>query len=249
MGHSLPSDSPTFHHSVGMVYLFVYLHCRELMTPQESSFCFIFRQLKNNSSLEWTKNCLSLANILGRGWPSRWLSLSHVPLSFSQSPRGLQEPPISASWFLIILYFLDCFRSWEGFYILTSVQTLSHVQLFAIPWTAARQASLSITNSQSLLRLMSIESVMPSISSTVVPFSSCPQSFPASGSFPMSWFFTSGGHSIGISASLSVLTMSIQDWFPLGWTGWISLQSKGLSSIFSNTTGPKHQFFGIQLFL
>ena len=162
MGHSLPSDSSTFHHSVGMVYLFVYLHCRELMTPQESSFCFIFRQLKNNSSLEWTKNCLSLANILGWGWPSRWLSLSHVPLSFSQSPRGLQEPPISASWFLIILYFLDCFRSWEGFYILTSVQTLSHVQLFAIPWTAARQASLSITNSQSLLKLLSIVSVMPS---------------------------------------------------------------------------------------
>ena len=68
----------------------------------------------------------------------------------------------------------------------------------------------------------------PTISCSVVPFSSRPQSFPASGSFPMSWFFTSGGHSIGISASLSVLTMSIQDWFPLGWTGWISLQSKGL---------------------
>ena len=163
MGHSLPSDSPTFHHSIGMVYLFVYLQCRELMTPQESSFCFIFRQLKNNSSLEWTKNCLSLANILGRGWPSRWLSLSHVPLSFSQSPRGLQEPPISASWFLIIQYFLDCFRSWEGFYILTSVQFRHSVMSnSAIPWTAACQAFLSITNSQSLPKLMSIELVMPS---------------------------------------------------------------------------------------
>ena len=89
----------------------------------------------------------------------------------------------------------------------------------------------------------------PTISSSVVPFSSCPQSFPASGSFPMSQLFASGGQSIGASASASVLPMNIQNWFPLGWTGWISLQSKGLSRVFSNTTLQKHQFFGAQLAL
>ena len=88
----------------------------------------------------------------------------------------------------------------------------------------------------------------PTISSSVVPFSH-PQSFPASGSFLMSQFFESGGQSIGASAPASVLPMSIQDWFPLGWTGWISLQSKGLSRVFSNTTVQKHQFFGAQLSL
>ena len=89
----------------------------------------------------------------------------------------------------------------------------------------------------------------PTISSSVIPFSSCPQSFPASGSFQMSQLFTSGGQSIGASASTSVLPMNTQDWSPLGWTGWISLQSKGLSRVFSNTTVQKHQFFGTQLSL
>ena len=84
------------------------------------------------------------------------------------------------------------------------------------------------------------------ISSSVVPFSSCPQSFPASGSFQMSQLFPSGGRSIGVSASTSVLPMNTQDWSPLEWTGWISLQSKGLSRIFSNTTVQKHQFFSAQ---
>ena len=86
----------------------------------------------------------------------------------------------------------------------------------------------------------------PTISSSIVPFSYCPQSFPASGSFQMSQFFTSGGQSIGVSASTSVFPMNIQDWFPLGWTGWIFLQSKGLSRVFCNTTVQKHQFFGAQ---
>ena len=86
----------------------------------------------------------------------------------------------------------------------------------------------------------------PTISSSVVPFFSRLQSFPTWGSFEMSQFFTSGGQSIGVSASTSVLPMNIQDWFPLGWTGWISLQSKGLSRVFSNTTVQKHQFFGAQ---
>ena len=89
----------------------------------------------------------------------------------------------------------------------------------------------------------------PTISSSVVPFSFCPQSFPASGSFQMSQFFVSGGQSIGVSASISVLPMNTQDWSPLGWTGWISLQSKGLSRVFSNTTVQKHQLFGAQLSL
>ena len=89
----------------------------------------------------------------------------------------------------------------------------------------------------------------PTISSSVVPFSSCLQSFPTSGSFQMSRFLASGGQSIGVSASASVLPMNIQDWFPLGWTGWIFLRSKGLSRVFSNTTVQKHQFFGTQLSL
>ena len=89
----------------------------------------------------------------------------------------------------------------------------------------------------------------PTISSPVVSFSSCPQSSPASGSFPMSQFFTPGGQSIGVSASASVLPMNLQDWFPLGWPGWISLQSKGLPRVFSNTTVQKHQFFSARLSL
>ena len=132
----------------------------------------------------------------------------------------------------------------------SSVRPRSHVQLFATPWIAAHQASLSITNSQNLPKLMSIELVMPSSHLILCsPLSSCPQSLPASGSFPMSQLFTWGGQSMGVSASASVLSMNTQDWSPLGWTGWISLQSKGLSRVFSNTTVQKHQFFGDQLSL
>ena len=87
----------------------------------------------------------------------------------------------------------------------------------------------------------------PAISSLVVPFSSCPQYLPASGSFPMSQLFAWGGQSIGVSALASVLPVNTQDWSPLGWTGWISLQTKGLSRVFSSTTVQKHQFFGAQL--
>ena len=89
----------------------------------------------------------------------------------------------------------------------------------------------------------------PTMSSSVIPFSTCPQSFPASRSFQMSQLFASGSQSIGVSASASVLLMNIQDWFPLGFTGWISSQSKGLSRVFSNTTVQKHQFFCTQLSL
>ena len=87
----------------------------------------------------------------------------------------------------------------------------------------------------------------PAISSSVIPFSSCTQSLPASGSFPLSQLFSSGGQSIGVWASASVLPMNTQDWFPSGWTGWIFLQSKGLSRVFCNTTLQKHQFFSAQL--
>ena len=121
-----------------------------------------------------------------------------------------------------------------------AVQLLSRVRLFATLWTAARQASLSFTISSTLLRLMSIELVMPSISFSALPSSSCPQSFPASGSFPMSWLFVPGGQSIEASASASVLPMNIQDWFPLGLTGLISLQSKRLSGVFCSSTIQIH---------
>ena len=128
-----------------------------------------------------------------------------------------------------------------------SDQSLSRVWLLATSWIAECQASLSITNSWSLLKFTSIESVMhPAISSSVFPFSSCPQSLPASESFPMSQLVAWGGQSIGVSASASVLPMNTQDWSPLGWTGLISSQSMRLSRVFSNTTFQKHQFFGTQ---
>ena len=118
----------------------------------------------------------------------------------------------------------------------SSAQSLTRVRLFATPWTTARQASLSIISSWNLPKPMSIESVMPSNHYTsVIPFSSYPQSFPASGSFPMSQLFMSGGQSIGASSSASVLSVNIQGWFPLALTGLIFLQSKGLSRVFSNT--------------
>ena len=119
---------------------------------------------------------------------------------------------------------------------LNSVQSLSRVQLFATPWIAARQASLSIINSRVYLNSCpSNRWCHPAISSSVIPFSSCPQSLPSSGYFPKSQLFAWGGQSIGVSSSASVLLMNTQDWSS-GWTGWISLQSKGLSRLFSNTT-------------
>ena len=127
------------------------------------------------------------------------------------------------------------------------VQLLSRIWFFVTPWSATRQASLSFTVSQSLLQLTFLRSRWdPTISSSVSLFSSCPQSFPASGSFPMSRLFASGGQNIGASASAPVLPMNIQGWLLLGWTCWISLQSKGLSRVFSNTTLQKHPFFSTQ---
>ena len=124
--------------------------------------------------------------------------------------------------------------------------SLSHVRLFMTPWT-----SMPGFRPSQPPRICSHSCLLshwchPSISSSVVPSYSCLQSFPASGSCLVSQFFPSGGQSIGVSASASVLPMNIWDWFPLGLTGWISLQSKGLSRVFSNTTVQKHQFFGAQ---
>ena len=149
-----------------------------------------------------------------------------------------------------------------------SVQLLCHVWFFVTPWTAACQASLSIISysvmsdslwphglqharppyPSSTLGTCSNSRPLsqwchPTISSSIIPFSSHLQSFPKSGSFHMSQLFASGGQSTGVSASALVLPMNIQDWSPLGWTGWISLQSKGLSRVFSNSTIQKHQFF------
>ena len=173
----------------------------------------------------------------------------------------IAEPPVAS------IYWCEIWKEWhhtpsatvkcfgeslnpEGRLQFSSVQLLSRVWLFATPWTAAHQASLSITNSRSLLKLMSIKSVMPSKHLILChPLLLLPSIFPSITVFssesvlpirwPKYWSF-----SFSISPS-----NDIQDWFPLGWTGWISLQSKGLSRVFSNTTVQKHQFFGAQLSL
>ena len=132
-------------------------------------------------------------------------------------------------------------------YLLSSVQSLSCVQLFVTPWITARQASLSITNSEVHSDSHpSSQWCHPAISSSVVPFSSCPQSLPASESFPMSLHFAWGGQSTGVSPLASFVPKNSQGWSSSEWTGWISLQPKGISRVFSNTTVQKHQLFGAQ---
>ena len=140
------------------------------------------------------------------------------------------------------------FNKWHWNNWISSVQfSRSVMSDSATQWITARQASLSITNSWSYSNSCPLSQwCHPDISSSVVPFSSCPQSLPASESFPMSQLFAWGGQSTGVSALASVLPMNTQDWSPLEWTGWISLQPKGLSRVFSNTTVQKHQFFGAQ---
>ena len=153
--------------------------------------------------------------------------------------------PCSSLWSVNVWRKISVCYSWDQF---SSVQSLSHVWLFVTPWIAARQASLSITNSQSPPKPMSIKSVMQSNHLILChPLLLLPPIPPASGSFPMSQLFSWDSQSIGGSASASVLPMNTQDWSPLEWTGWISLQSKGLSRVFSNTTVQKHQFFSAQL--
>ena len=129
------------------------------------------------------------------------------------------------------------------------VQSLSCVQLFETAWNAMQHSRFTCLSLSPWVCLNSCPLCCwchPTISSSVTPFSSCPQSFPSSGFFPVSQLFTSGGQSIGASASALVLSMNIQDWFPLGLTGLISLQSKGLSRVVSNTTVQKYQFFSTQ---
>ena len=152
-------------------------------------------------------------------------------LSTLNSIQGVSEVSSFSStgkWQMLLLMF-------------SSVQSLT-------PWIAASQASLSITNSRVHPNSCpSSWSCHPAISFSAIPFSSCPQSLPVSESFPMSQLFTWGGQSIGVSALALFLPKKSQGWSPLEWTGWISLQSKGLSRVFSNTTVQKHQFFGAQL--
>ena len=147
----------------------------------------------------------------------------------------------------------SAFKSnWYGVYVLvgsiSSVQSLSRVQLFATPWTA-RLPCPSPTPRACSNSFPSSQWCHPTVSSSVIPFSSCLQSFPASGSFLRSQLFASGGQSIGASASASSPSNEYSGSFPLGLTGWVSLQSKGLSRVFSNTTVQKHQFFSNQLSL
>ena len=183
-------------------------------------------------------------------WPE--VSLLENKKSLTRRDSGHSSEPCHQSTLLPMgkrprhLHFQEKTDMWPLFF--SSVQSLSRVRLFATPWTAAHQASLSITNSRSSLRLMSIESVMPSSHLILCrPLLLLPQSLPAAESFPMSQFLTWGGQSTEVSALASFLPKKSQGWSPLEWTGWISLQSKGLSKVFSNTTVQKHQFFGAQL--
>ena len=177
------------------------------------------------------------------------------------SPVSFTVSSIQGMWFLTwrrvpqnpqlgsvpLIPIIICFRVLEDTLDsrhIALVPSLNHVWLFK---TIACQAPLSSKISWSLLKFMSIGSmILSKMSSSVVPFSSCPPSFPASGSFPMSWLFASGGQITGASASTSVLPMNVQGWFPLGLIYLISLLSKGLSRVYSSTTVWKHQLFGIQ---
>ena len=131
-------------------------------------------------------------------------------------------------------------------YFLFVVQLLSCVRLFLTPWAAACQAPCPLLSPRACSNSCPLSQwCHPTILSSVTSFSSCPQSFPASGSFPVSWLFASGGQNIGASASASVLPMNVQGWFPLGLNDLISLQSRGLSTVFSSTTARMHQFFSV----
>ena len=149
-------------------------------------------------------------------------------------------------WFLLYYKVIQLYIYTDEYMCCYSVAR-SCVWLFATPWTTAHQAFLSFTISLACSNSCPLSRwCHPTISSSVVPFSCCLRSSPASRSFQMSQLFASGGQRIGVLASASVLPMNIQEWFPLGWTGWISMQSKGFPRVFSNTTAQKHQFFSAQ---
>ena len=166
---------------------------------------------------------------------SPFVFLNHISISILWEAEIQTEFKISGMCQALCLVF---YTHYLVYYpeTLSSVQSLSRVQLFATPWIAARQASLSITNSRRSFRLTSIESVMPSSHLILCcPLLLLPQSLLASESFPMSQPFVWDGQSIGVSALASFLPKNTQDWSPLGWTGWTSLQSKGLSRVFSSS--------------
>ena len=177
--------------------------------------------------------------------PSR-LSFNYIINSKNLTPRSIQETHLSFLHFPFS--FLVQFSSVQFSHSVVSDplrhHESQHTRLPCPPPSPGSLVPLPFLNS-----CTSSLWCHPAISSSVFPFSSCPQSLPASGSFPMSQLFAWGGQSIGVSASTSVLPMNTQGWSTLGWTGWISLQSKGLSRVFSNTTVQKHQFFGAQLSL
>ena len=172
--------------------------------------------------------------------------------SFREKSSNSSKSNVTCCFTVISSVFQPRAAAFSCAYHFSSVQLLSHVQLFATPWTAACQASLSITNSRSMLKLMSIESVRPSnhliLCRPLLLLPSILHSnrvFSNESALRMRWIL----QSIGVPASTWVLTMNTQDWSPSGWTGWISLQSKVLLRGFSNSTVQKHQFFGAQLSL
>ena len=207
-----------------------------------SSFIFFSTQTVQSVRQDWVyQSCTFIVNLFSSIlWFSyKWNNslLFHFRWSII-----IEIKFIFVCWSYIVQLYWIHLSSFDSFLVnsFSSVQSFSRVRLFATLWTTACQASLSITNSQSSPNPCPLSQwCYPTISSSVVPFSSCPQSFPATGSFPVSQLFPSGGQRIGVSASKPVLPMNTQDWSPLGWTGWISLQSKGFSRVFSNTIVQK----------
>ena len=204
------------------------------------------------------------------GWESRWLQFQtmvkkttkHSCCFYLNQTIHSQSPPDSHTPWLVgtqgnygkVTSFLVgershslrfCFRFWEAGSVQFSHSVVSN-SLQPHESQHTRPPCLSPSPGVHSNSCPSSRWCHPTISSSITPFSSCPQSFPASGSFPMRQLFTWGGQSIGVSASTSVFPMNTQDWSPLGWTGWISLQSKGLSRVFSSTTIQKHQFSSTQ---
>ena len=200
-----------------------------LQSPSAVICCYIFspqNQRIYTNTVDFY--ILKRKNFLKRYLTTRWLKITKSIVTMCPS-LSLSKFPLSSS-----VQF-------------NSVQSLSCVRLFATPWSSAHQASLSITTPRVHPDSHpSSQWCHPAISSSVVPFSSCPQSLPASESFPISQLFPWGGQSTGVSALASFLSKKSQGWSLSEWTGWISLQSKGLSRVFSNTTVQKHQFFGAQ---
>ena len=214
-------------------------HCQHLAAPASYSLHthFLPQPFESNLQASYPFNPKHI---------SAFLKNRHILLHNYSTPIKFRK----FKYYHNLIQSIFVFQSSFKFHVICfhSVQSLSRVQLIVNPWIAARQGASptprACSNSHPSSRWCH-----PTISSSVVPFSSHLQTFPPSGYFPMSRFFSSGGQRTGASPSASVLPMNILDWFPLRWTGWISLQSKGLSRAFSNTTVQKHQFFGAQLSL